>query len=518
MTDNTSEYVVCLHAGVDAEEFWSQMECKCEDHSHVPHRPVDVANERPGSKRICHYVLTQEEAQQLNNDERVLSVELPIEAQPHVQLRSHAVQRMNYEKTSASSSNLANWALARCVSDVNNYGLTNNVSTGFPYTLTGQGVDVIITDSGLQVDHPEFDDEQGTSRVQLINWYEASGVSGTQSPLFYRDWDGHGTHVAGIVAGVHHGWAKHARIYAIKIAGLEGAGDAGSGMSVTDCMDVIQLWHSLKPVDELTGHRRPTVVNMSWGLVSRFENILGGSYRGAAWTGTSPRRDLGMIGADDWFGVRNTAIDVAVGELIDAGIHVCISAGNSFQKIDTPLGVDYNNSFTRSGVGSIFYHRGSSPFESRAVRVGSTDTLVRDETTEYKSTFSDGGAGVDLWAPGSNIVSACSNTNQYGGAASTYFADASFVQANISGTSMSAPQVAGVISLYLELNPWATPAQAKSWLVSQSKTVIYQTGSDEDYETSRSLWGSSNRFLYVPFNSAYPISTQGSLGLNAVRL
>jgi hypothetical protein len=74
------------------------------------------------------------------------------------------------------------------VSATNNYGTGNIVEGGFPYTLDGTGVDVVIMDSGIQTDHPEFFDSQGVSRVQLIDWYQAAGIPGSQNVNFYRDW------------------------------------------------------------------------------------------------------------------------------------------------------------------------------------------------------------------------------------------------------------------------------------------------------------------------------------------
>jgi hypothetical protein len=51
-----------------------------------------------------------------------------------------------------------------------------NVTGGYNYTLDATGVDVVIMDSGLQIDHPEFQDAQGVSRVVELNWTTASGI------------------------------------------------------------------------------------------------------------------------------------------------------------------------------------------------------------------------------------------------------------------------------------------------------------------------------------------------------
>ena len=517
MTHTEREYVVSLHEGMDYDQFWQDMEQVCNHVPSVPVRPVDIVNERPGSLRSCHYALTDQEAEQLRQDPRVICVELTLKDQPHIKLAPHAIQYADFTKTSGQSGSYINWGLRRCVNQTNPYGTGTSVLGEYPYTLDGTGVDIVITDSGIQPDHPEFTDTHGVSRVQLIDWYLATGLPGSQSINFYRDYDGHGTHVAGICAGKTYGWAKNARIYSMKLAGLEGVGDSGTGIDILAALDIIKVWHQQKSVDPTTGYPRPTVVNMSWGFPLTFTNITGGSYRGTPWSGTTKRTDLGMVGnSSGSFGYRYTPTDVDVSEMLAAGIIVCVSAGNYYQKADVVGGDDYNNYFTSSAYGALYYHRGSSPHATGVIRVGSTDVQVRDATTEYKSVFSDCGPLVDIWAPGSAIQSACSTTNRFD--ASTYYANNQYRQTNLSGTSMSSPQVAGVCALYLQLNPWATPSQIKAWLLSQAQSVIYDTGLNTDYTNNRSIQGSANTFLFNQFNSPQPLTTTGSLGFTALQL
>ena len=516
------EYVVSLVPGVDYDQFWHEMEHQSQALPTVPDRAVTVSNERPGSLRSCHYMLTDAEAAVLAQDARVYSVEIPPDQRTDIRMGFLAQQFSVFDKTTSSSGSFVNWGLRRSNSATNVYQTGTTAPGAYDYTLDGTGVDVVIQDSGIQTDHPEFLDSEQNSRVQLINWYTESGIPGTQSANFYRDRDGHGTHVAGIAVGASYGWAKNSRIYSVKVAGLEGSGDSGTGISVANCFDVIKLWHQNKPVDPITGVKRPTVVNMSWGYMLPFDNITGGNYRGTVWTGTSVRPEYGMVGTLSGgvreFVVRVGSVDSDLQELIDAGVHVTVAAGNSYQKVDVPSGDDYDNYFTSSVYGNIAYHRGGSPYSDQAITVGSVDSTVFDVSTEYKSVFSESGPGVMIYAPGSNIVSATSTVNSWGGNSQNYYLNSSYRQTNLSGTSMAAPQVAGVLCLYLQLNPWATPDQARAWLLHNSQSVIYNTGSSTDYTNDRSIKGSENRMLYNPFNQEHPLITSGVVGIQGLSL
>ena len=72
------EYIVVVKRGIDLNEIDAEMQSSS-GNDIIPQRAVDVANPRVGSKRMTHYALTDEEAAQLSNDPRVLSVEIPVE-------------------------------------------------------------------------------------------------------------------------------------------------------------------------------------------------------------------------------------------------------------------------------------------------------------------------------------------------------------------------------------------------------------------------------------------------------
>ena len=507
------EYIVSLNKGVNYEAFNQEMIASTGG-GDIPGRTVDVANARPLSQRNTHYMLTDEEAAKLSSDTRVLAVELRPDLRDDIDLVRTATQTGDFTKTTLDRGDFVNWGLRR-MNMLSNPYTGPNVTGGYDYTLDGTGVDIVIQDSGVQADHPDFYDYNGASRVQEIDWYTASGLSGTQHANHYRDYDGHGTHVAGIAAGLTYGWAKGAKIYAVKVSGLEGSGDTGTGISITDCFDVIKGWHNNKPVDPATGKKRPTIVNMSWGYGGYFTDISGGSYRGTPWAGAARRPDYGMVGSFTGVGYRYVSrvasVDVDVQELIDAGVHVVIAAGNSRQKIDVAAGLDYDNYFTKTSTGTTeyYYNRGGSPFSTQAHVVGNIDADVHPDGLEQKASTSETGPGVTVYAPGTNIMSTTSNINRWGANDGPYPNNSSFLITNISGTSMAAPNVAGALALYTQINPGATPAQGLSFInTNAGASKIYTTGLDNDYDDSRSILGGNNRFAYNKFNSA----TQMTIG------
>ncbi len=92
------------------------------------------------------------------------------------------------------------------------------------------------------------------------------------------------------------------------------------------------------------------------------------------------------------------------------------------------------------------------PRASAALTVGATDS------SDARSSFSNYGSCVDLFAPGSSITSAY-NTGDT-------------ATAVLSGTSMAAPHAAGVAALYLQDHPTATPAQVMDRLTTSATPGI----------------------------------------------
>jgi subtilisin family serine protease len=478
------EYVIGLNKEVDTVQFWQDVE-KTTTLDNIPNRAVEVANPRSGSNRLTHYYLTDEEAEMIRQDKRVYCVEIPADQREDISIGFRATQTENFTKANDIDSNgnvdavgsARNWGLLRSRYKTNNYGTSFDISGSYYYTSDGEGVDVVIQDSGIQKDHPEFTDKDGNSRVQEINWYTASGLSGSQSNL-YTDYDGHGTHCAGIAAGKTFGFAKGARIYAQKLSGLEGSSDPYNGIPIADAFDTIRLWHLSK------SGSRPTVVNMSWGYGTNLSagGVTNINYRGTNYTSSSNiQSEFGIAtynSSETWrINARVSSVDVEIQEMIDAGIIVCIASGNLNYKIDVPSGLDYNNNFTHGGT-DYYYHRGSSPYDDEAFIVGSVSYNSPSATTDKKSSFSNAGPGVNIYAPGHFIMSAESNVFNSDHTTANYNLNSSYKQAILSGTSMASPQVAGVAALALQGSPKAKPQSVREALINNATSNILISGSD----------------------------------------
>jgi len=449
------EYIVTLNDRKDLDNFYDDMETPG-GALYIPDRAVELVNRRPIS-RNTHYMLTDEEAEQLRQDPRVLAVEIhirytDIKVEPAVSRTSNSWSKEVI--TTNVSGDLAydsskfiddkNWALLRCVDgqQITNWGdnlsYVDTTSIARPSTTTnvpsqtstvrinetGKNVDVVIVDGLIDPSHPEYavnSDGTGGSRVVQYNWFQHNpAVTGN----FISTYDytltsnavntgingnnNHGAHVAGTVAGSTQGWAVDANIYNIYAYGsVNGMPDTTYTM-----FDYIREFHKNKAVNPQTGRRNPTITNNSYSFNStNFASnttITLISYRGANVAGPYPNTINKLYGIPDYGSTLPTfatALDADIVDAIADGIIVVAAAGNSNYKIDIPGGTDYNNYF-KSKYGTIYYHRGGTPNATDGViTVGAVDAL----SIEYQSYYSNNGPGIDVYAPGTNIISAIDN-------------------------------------------------------------------------------------------------------------
>ncbi|MGA5192002.1 S8 family peptidase [Streptomyces exfoliatus] len=280
------------------------------------------------------------------------------------------------------------WGLDR----IDQRALPLNQSYTYPDTA-GSGVTAYIIDTGVRISHTDFGG-------RAFNGFDA-----VDNDNVAQDGNGHGTHVAGTVAGTAYGVAKKAKIVGVRVLDNNGSGTTAGVVAGID-------WVTRNAV-------KPAVANMS----------LGG-------------------------GVDST-LDAAVRNSIASGVTYAVAAGNS------------NANASNYSPARV----------TEAITVGSTTS------SDARSSFSNYGTVVDIFAPGSSITSAW-NT---GDSATN----------SISGTSMASPHVAGAAALYLGNNPTSTPAQVGTALVNAATpNVVTSPGT-----------GSPNRLLYVGDGTTTPPPT-----------
>jgi len=202
----------------------------------------------------------------------------------------------------------------------------------------------------------------------------AEGVVCTGGATDYQ-YTNHGTHVASIAMGLKTGTAKSSLIHPMQVLDRYGKGSTKTFLCALEKMlqDGI-AWNAANAPKKYRG-----IVNLS----------------------------LGVNGHSD-------ALDHAVSLLTDSGYTVTIAAGNN----------DGN---------ACFY----SPYHPSAITVGALrDDTSRSKGENDKTSNSNYGPCIDVWAPGENVLGAA-NTGE-------------FDRASLSGTSVASAFVAGTAALFFE--------------------------------------------------------------------
>jgi serine protease AprX len=344
------------------------------------------------------------------------------------------------------------------VQRVNPDGDLRTDNGGLP--VTGRGVTVAVLDTGINAQHGDLAGKVAQN-VRLTDLQSAS--PGFNYPMPVENiantdlTEGHGTFVSGIIAGS--GAASNGRF------GGVAPGARLLGLSAGD-------------------------VNLTY-ILSGFDYLLD---RGRAY---NVRIVNCSFSANTVFDV-NDPVNVATKMLTDAGVNVVVSAGNS-----------------GAGNGTL------NPYAAApwVIGVGATDSRGALAPFSSRGSFGDDLQHPTLVAPGVDIASLRSapTVTSINGLSS---ADRTRLQPSelpyyttASGTSFSAPQVAGAVALMLEANPSLTPADVKDILARTAtplpKYFYHEAGA-----------GMLNTYAAV-LNSAFPDRRFGvfrsALSSNSVR-
>jgi serine protease AprX len=277
--------------------------------------------------------------------------------------------------------------------------------------VQGAGVGVAILDTGLDSNHPDLSGRV-IKNVKLAD-LQSANLLGFSAPTNVENLSttdqasGHGTFVGGIVAG-------------------DGVRSSGK-------------YRGYAPKARLVG--------LSAGDASLFNVLAGFDY-------LLSRPDLGVRVVNCSFSANtlydtNDPINVATRLLFDSGVNIVFSAGN-----------------TGPGLNSL------NPYAQApwVISVGAVDARNRLADFSSRGAFASRNARPTLVAPGVGIVSLRATGTSLTSVGGVTAGDAELTAIELpyyttaSGTSFSAPQVAGTIALMLEANPNLTPIEVRNIL------------------------------------------------------
>jgi serine protease AprX len=266
---------------------------------------------------------------------------------------------------------------------------------------TGKGVTVAVLDTGID-NLPDFSG-------RLIG-----GVDFTSENNPYQDSYGHGTFVAGLIAGngassngQYSGEAPHARLVSVKVAGADGITHLGTLISGLQWAVDNRSTYGIK------------VLNISLGFLPSQSTV-------------------------------NNPLDHAVEATWNSGIAVVASAGNAGP---------FNGTILSPGDDPLVITAG-------ALDDMATTPVTDDEMNDFSSagpTSPDGWVKPDLVTSGRSVVSlAAPGSTIYNEFPSARIGSANFVG---SGTSFSAAITSGAVALVLADSPGLSPNQVKARLL-----------------------------------------------------
>ncbi|MBD5635926.1 MAG: S8 family peptidase [Candidatus Eremiobacteraeota bacterium] len=324
------------------------------------------------------------------------------------------------------------------------------------YSAGGKGIVWAVLDSGIDGTHPHFAAHEnlkldGLRPLRHRDFLTADRADGNDDPSALEDPFGHGTHVAGIIAGT---WRANGEAKPQPTILCTTRDEAGADVRALEYPPVVT---GMAPECKLVSMRvldKDGSGNVS-SIIDAFEAIqqLNGYGRRIVVHGVN--LSAGYAFDAKWFGCGASPLCDEVDRLVRSGVVVVVAAGNSGYGT---LGTSYTKSWAAT-LAQTINDPGNADL---AITVGSTH---RSEPHTFgvsyfssKGPTGDGRMKPDLVAPGERIVSCASaqartpaTVAASDGGAQTVAAAADYTYREDSGTSMAAPHVSGVVAAFLSI-------------------------------------------------------------------
>ena len=300
------------------------------------------------------------------------------------------------------------------------------------FNATGRGIVWAVLDSGIQADHPHFAKHRNTDGLPHKSFVH------TDDAKALVDEAGHGTHVAGILAG--------------ELAAPEG-GNLLAATWYRDTKDDVAAKAlelpavaGMAPATRLLSCQvlRPDESGDITGLLAALQYINGLNAGGRELVVHGVNISVGHPFDPTWFATGMTPVCREVDLLVRSGVVVVIAAGN------TGYGYarDPRNNVVRLGFDMTINDPGNAAL---GLTVGSTSCSPHQTGISYfssKGPTGDGRMKPDLVAPGERVISAAAGKLALRAAQAV--PGAQYIEN--SGTSMAAPHVSGVAAGFLSVH------------------------------------------------------------------
>jgi serine protease AprX len=322
------------------------------------------------------------------------------------------------------------------------------------FNAYGDGIVWAVIDSGIWGDHPHFSGYHTLDHDDVKDLHRTFPVLGepTRDGALV-DETGHGTHVAGIIAGAAQPWLGEKPKWSIRATeNRYNVENPRQPLRAPRDISDPSLLAGMAPRARLVSLK---VLQAGGTLNDRVHRVIRAlayvrEVNGAAVDGMrihGVNLSIGYEFEPEWFACGQSPLCMEVDKLVRSGVVVVVAAGNSGYgtlavKFEAP---------TKFGLAMTINDPGNA---ERAITVGSTH---RDAPHTYgvsyfssKGPTGDGRRKPDLLAPGERITSCAAGANLAALLAGDPPGDTAYYVED-SGTSMAAPHVSGAIAALLSV-------------------------------------------------------------------